>query len=317
MAELFVGLDIGGTKLAAGAGAGDGALLGQANTPTPARARPQEVLDSLVELANLALRKAGAIWKEVKGVGISFGGPVDFRRGLTIGCHHLPGWHRVPLVKVLQGRLHLPTVMDNDANAAALGEALFGAGQGIPDLLYITVSTGIGGGLILGGKIHRGTASLAGEVGHMILRPTGPQCTCGKKGCLEALASGWAILRQAKEALAQNKEDSLLRAVPEKELDARAVAEAAGQGDALAKAILAEATDALGQGIAGVINLLNLPLVIVGGGVAKAGEVFFSPLREAVAKYAVAESAETTQVVPAKLADQAPLLGAIALAAAE
>jgi len=315
MSELFVGMDIGGTKLAAAVGTDGGKLVGEASTRTPSRARPQEVLESLLELANLALRKAGIIWKEVKGAGISFGGPVDFRRGLTIACHHLPGWSKVPLAKVMKNRLRLPTVMDNDANAAALGEARFGAGQGAEDLFYITVSSGIGGGLILGRKVYRGASSLAGEIGHTIFRPEGPRCTCGKNGCLEAFASGWSILRQAKEALARGREQSMLRAVPEKELDARAVAEAAGKGDALAKAVIAEAADALGQGVAAIVNILNLPLVVVGGGVTKAGEVFFFPLREAVKKYAMPEAGEIASVVAAKLGDHAPLLGAIALAA--
>jgi len=315
MKDLFVALDIGGTKLAAGVGGTDGKLAGEAAVPTPRRLRPQEVVESLLELANLAVRKAEAIWKEVKGVGISFGGPVNFRRATTVTCHHLPGWNDVPLAKVIKGRLHLPTVLDNDANLGALGEARFGAGRGGDDLFYITVSSGIGGGLILDGKIYRGSSSLAGEIGHTIFRSTGPRCTCGRKGCLEALSSGWSILRDAKEALAKSDEKSPLRSVLDRELDAKAVAEAARKGDALALAVIAEATEALGQGIAAVINILNLPLVVVGGGVAKAGDTFFRPLREAVKKYAMPESGESAKILPSELGDYAPLLGAIALAA--
>lgn len=315
MKELFVGLDIGGSKLVAGVGGTDGKIDGMASTPTPKRLRPQEVVESLIELANLSLRKAGAIWKEIRGVGISFGGPVDFQRGITVSCHHLPGWNNVPLVKVIKCQLHLPTIMDNDANAAALGEARFGAGKSGEDLFFMTVSSGIGGGLILGGKIHRGAHSLAGEIGHTILRPEGPVCTCGRKGCLEALASGWSIQRNAKEALANSKEKSLLRAIAEKDLDARKVAEAAEKGDALALEVMADAVEALGQGIGMVVNILNLPLVVVGGGVSKAGDVLFVPLRKAVKKYAMPELSETMRVVPAELEEKAPLLGAIALAA--
>jgi|WetSurMetagenome_2_1015567.scaffolds.fasta_scaffold43124_3 glucokinase len=315
MREVLLGLDIGGTKLAVGVGTAAGELLGDAHSSTPQRPRPQEVVESLVELAELALRKAGAIWKEVKGVGISFGGPVDLERGHTIACHHLPGWNNVPLVKVVQTRFHLPTVMDNDANLGALGEARFGAGRKVPDLLYMTISTGIGGGLVLGGELYRGYAGISGEVGHTILRPGGPLCTCGRKGCLEALASGWSIAKQAQELLAASKLKSLLRDVKAEELDAKAVAEAAGKKDKLALEVMGEAIDALGQGIAGAINLLNLPLVILGGGVAKAGNVLFVPLREAVARYALPESWEASKVVPAELGDNAPLLGAIALAA--
>jgi glucokinase len=314
MNEFFVGLDIGGSKLAAAVGTADGKLVGITTTPTPQRLRPQEVVTSLLDLANLAVRKANAIWKEVKAVGISFGGPVNFQQGFTIACHHLPGWSNVPLVKVVKNKLQLPTVMDNDANVSALGEARLGAGKGAADFAYLTVSTGIGAGLILDGKIYRGTGSLAGEVGHTLLRPGGPLCTCGRNGCLEALASGWAIARSAKEALAISQEQSLLHAVAEKELDARAVANAAGLGDALALKVMAEAADALGQGIATIINALNLPLVVVGGGVTKSGEILFLPLREAVKRYAVPEASETVKIMPAELKDNSPLVGAILLA---
>jgi glucokinase len=317
MKELFVGLDIGGTKLAAGIGTGQDELSGEASTPTPRLLRPQEVVESLAELANLALRKADAIWKEVKGVGISFGGPVDFNRGITVACHHLPGWNRVPLAKVIKNRLNLPVIMDNDANAGALGEARFGAGRKVEDLFYITVSSGIGGGLIIGKRIYRGTFTLAGEIGHTIFRTEGPLCTCGRKGCLEALASGWSIVRNAKEALAKTEEKSLLRGLSEKSFDAKAVAEAAKKGDAIALEVINNAADALGQGIAAVANILNLPLVVIGGGVAKAGNTLFRPLREAVQNYAMPEIGETVKVVPSELGDRAPLLGAIALAAEE
>ncbi|NIM04429.1 MAG: ROK family protein, partial [Armatimonadetes bacterium] len=221
MKELFIGLDIGGTKLVGGVGTADGQLTGEATSPMPRRLRPREVVESLIELANLALRRAGVIWKEVKGVGISFGGPVDFSKGMTIACHHLPGWNRVPLVKVMKGRLRLPVVMDNDANAGALGEARFGAGKGGKDFLYVTVSSGIGGGLVLDGKVYRGASSLAGEIGHTIIRPEGPLCTCGRKGCLEAIASGWSMLRSARNALATTETKSLLRDIPDKELDTK------------------------------------------------------------------------------------------------
>jgi glucokinase len=314
MTDLFVGMDIGGTKLVAGAATADGKLVGEATTPTPQRLRPQEVVDGLIDLANLAIRKAGAIWKEVRAVGVSFGGPVDFGRELTITCHHLPGWSRVPLTKVVKTKLQLPVIMDNNANTAALGESRFGAGQGIENLLYVTVGSGIGAGLILGGKVFRGASGLAGELGHTIFRPSGPVCACGRKGCIEAMASGKAIAHIAKTRLAECKDASILRHGDAKGLDARAVAQAAEKGDKLALTVILEATDALGQGIAAALNLLDLPLVLIGGGVANAGEVFFSPLREAVKRYAVPEIADEAKILPAQLGDRASLLGAIAMA---
>ncbi len=205
--------------------------------------------------------------------------------------------------------------MDNDANAAALGEAVFGAAKGRSHVLYLTVSTGVGAGLVLGGMVHRGAGSMAGELGHTMVMPYGPRCTCGRLGCLEAVASGPAIARAAREALDGGAASSLAR-VPRPELTAEDVAECA-QADPVAARIMRQAGEYLGRAIAAAVNLVNPETVVIGGGVSQAGEVLFGPLREAVSRYAVPEAARVLQIVPGQLQQRGGMLGAAALALRE
>jgi len=319
---LILALDIGGTKLACGVADIEGRLKSRATEPTDQNASPRAIFDRLVLLSEAALKESRTSLRDIAGVGISYGGPVAYDAGTTITCHHLSGWENIPLKEWARERFGLPVEMDNDANIAALGEAVYGAGKGHRFLLYLTVSSGIGGGVILDGKIHRGVSSLAGEIGHTVLEPNGPVCTCGKRGCLEALASGWSIARRAKQALqslagqalsGQTSKCSLLSNLPPDEVTAHAVAEAAEAGDALALSIINETADYLGRGIAAGINILNPSIVVIGGGVSKAGDVLFTPLRAAVAKYAVEGIAKAAAIVPAALGDDAAILGAVAL----
>jgi len=249
-------------------------------------------------------------------VGVSFGGPVDAAQGLVLLSHHVPGWEKVPLREWLEERLGVPAAVDNDANVAALGEHRFGAGQGCDSLLYVTVSTGIGGGWIVHGRPYRGADGMAGEIGHMVIEPTGPVCTCGKRGCLEALAAGPAIARRAQERLAEDPQAGrALRALVGGEVEAasaRHVSRAAEAGDQLSQQVLDEAARALGRGIGSAISLMNPQRVVVGGGVAKSGQRYFESVRAAARATTLPEM--TVDIVPAALGDDAPLWGAIALA---
>ncbi len=170
-----------------------------------------------------------------EGIGVSFGGPVDYGKGLVRLSHHVPGWKNVPLADLVNTEFNAPTLVDNDANAAGLGEAVFGAGRGTSSLLYITVSTGVGGGWILDGRVWRGYESMAGEIGHTIVDPEGPQCLCGKRGCVERLASGPYLAQDMREVLQQQPETgSIIRALVGHDLtriDAAIIAEAAVRGD--------------------------------------------------------------------------------------
>jgi len=302
-------LDIGGTKLAVGLLTADGEVLSSVMVPTEPTATPEEVLATLSAMSETAVREARVRWSDLRGVGVSFGGPVDFPSGTTVTCHHLPGWEGVPLRDLVSQQTNLPVVMDNDANAAALGEAVFGAARGCEHVLYVTVSTGIGAGLVLNGRVHRGANSMAGELGHTLIVPDGPECSCGRRGCLEAVAAGPAIARAAREALAGD-EPSLLRSLAE--LTAKDVAEAAPT-DALAARVIAQAGAHLGLALAGAVNLVNPEIVVIGGGVSQAGDCLFTPLRKTVQRHAVPESTRDLRIVPAALGAQSALFGAAAL----
>ena len=314
--RLILALDIGGSQLSAGVGEASGRLLAVERESTDREDRPNQIIEVLFTLSERAMTAAQAKARELSAVGISYGGPVDYQAGITVCCHHLPGWEGIPLRQMVQDRLGLPAAMDNDANAAALGEAKFGAGRGHPNLIYLTVSSGIGGGIILDGRVHRGVSSLAGEIGHVVLDPEGPLCTCGKRGCLEALASGWSIGKRAAEALSSYDGETSLRQLAEsdQEITAEQVFRAAENGDEFALAVVERAAHYLGLGIAAAINLLNPSLVVIGGGVSKAGETLFRPVRQAVTEFAMEGIADAVQVVPAQLGDNVGILGAVALA---
>lgn len=305
-------LDIGGTKLAAGMVTRSGELLASERRETDRSAAPPAIMDALEEMARVVRRQSPG---PLDAVGISYGGPVDYHSGVTVTCHHLDGWEGIPLRDEMERRLAAPAYMDNDANAAALGEAMFGAGKGHDYLLYMTVSSGIGGGIIAGGRVYRGATGMAGEIGHMTVLPDGPVCACGRRGCLEALASGWSIARRAREAIAAGETGSrLARMQQEEPLTAQAVAAAAIADDPLALRIMNETAEFLALGIGAAVNLLNPTLVIIGGGVSKAGAVLFDPLRARLGHYILDANCQAVSVVPAALGDDVGLLGGAALA---
>ena len=253
-------------------------------------------------------------------IGVSFGGPVDATRGLVRLSHHVPGWEEVPLRDQLQAEFGVPAAVDNDANVAALGEWRFGAGQGAESLLYVTISTGIGGGWVLGGRIWGGVDGMAGEIGHMIVRPGGALCDCGRRGCLEAEACGRAIAAKTRERLrdegrmTKDEGARLLAAVGGRveAVTAQLVAQAAEAGDTLAQAILDDAARMLGLGLSAAISLLNPERVVLGGGVTKSGERWWQIVRATARDHVLPQA--RVDIVPAALGDDAPLWGAAALA---
>lgn len=247
-------------------------------------------------------------------IGISFGGPVDAQTGVVRLSHHVPGWENHPLQEVLVQEFSVPVRIDNDANVAALGEHRFGAGQGYDSLLYLTVSTGVGGGWILNGQPWRGSEGMAGEIGHTVIDPQGPRCLCGKRGCLERLASGPYIAQQAQAQLrAQPQRGAILQKLAGgMDLTAEQVSQAAAQGDSLAWDVLERAAWALGVGIGNVANLINPQRFVLGGGVTKAGDRFWEIIQQVARETALPEV--HFEIVPAALGDQAPLWGAVALA---
>lgn len=282
-------LDFGGTKLAAGLlDSQSGALLAERRRPTPGTAA-----EGYAAMLALARELTAAAPAPPAACGVSFGGPVH-ADGRTVRLSmHVPGWEDVPLADWVERDLGLPCAVANDGDAAALAEQHYGAGKGVGVLLYLTVSTGIGGGIAIGGRIFRGARAFAGEIGHQLLDPQGPPCACGRNGCLESLAGGPAIARAAGLA------------------DARAVAAAARRGDKAARAAWDSAMTWLGIGVANAANILNPDLVVVGGGVAQAGELLFAPVRAVVAARCLDPA---MRVEPAALGGQTGLFGGAAVA---
>lgn len=301
---LYLGLDFGGTKLAAGLADDEGRVIAFWRCPTNAEGGPEAALAAMRDMVASGTQSSASS-SQLAAVGISFGGPVNSRRTHTVLSHHGPGWEDYPLVDRVASIWGCPVAMDNDANAAALGEYRFGAGQGCRDLLYVTVSTGIGAGIVIDGKLYQGTHGLAGEVGHTIVVPNGPLCPCGKRGCLEAVASGPSIARAYAE-----REGIDQRAVTAADVFRRAAA-----GDVRAEETLNVAIEILGIGLANAINILDPDAVVVGGGVTGAGERFFAPLRTAVRAHCAPSAPDSVPIVPAKLGDHVGVLGAIALVA--
>jgi glucokinase len=250
---------------------------------------------------------------------VSFGGPVDWKTGRVILSHHVAGWEDIALVGMLRERYGVPAAMDNDANTAALGEWRFGAGRGCQSLLYITVSTGIGGGWVLGGEVYRGVDSMAGEIGHLAVDPDGPECVCGKRGCVEAIGSGTAIaayMARLKAPRPEAARTARLKAGKGSRLEAARTAEEVNQwaeaGDPAAIEVMARAARALGIGIGYAITLINPDRVVIGGGVAEAGQVYWRTLRETASRYVLPQM--RVEVVKAGLGGESPLWGAAALA---
>ncbi len=312
--KYILSLDIGGTKLAAALFEPSCRLLKYSRTSTRAEEGAKPVFERLVRLAESLLRKNGLDLGALRCVGVGCVGPVDSEDGIVYSPPNLRFWESFPLKRRLEERLGAPVVVDSDANAAALGEHKFGAGQGYKHVFYVTASTGIGAGLIFDGRIYRGADYGAGEFGHIALARGGPRCNCGGRGCLEAFASGTAIAKTARRR-AKRSPNSLLHQVfngREDALTAKDVVAAARQGDALACKIFQDAAVYIGLGITSVIHLLNPEIVIIGGGLSRAGKLLFDPVRRTVAERAQKYLAENVRIVPAKLGSKAGVYGSAA-----
>ena len=317
--QTILGIDIGGSKCAVALGRTDGKILARQAIPTEGdRRSPQDVLERLAAIARDLLVSTKGAGKPT-GVGVSCGGPLDTKTGVIHTPPNLPEWKAVPVRAFFEKALNLPVRVENDANATALAEWKFGAGKGTRNFVFLTMGTGIGGGLILDGRLYRGTNDLAGEIGHQTILMNGPLCGCGKRGCLEALASGPAIARLARESMLYGRHKRVLALAGGKpgDITAAHVVEAANDGDPFARQILDEAGTYMGLGIANVIQMLNPERIALGTIAVHAGDHILDPIRAAVAEYAWKRSADVCQILPAALGDQAQDLAAIALWAVE
>lgn len=312
---LLLALDYGGTKLSAAA-LPLAALRTADRRLSPHRHySPPDAAAAYEQAAMLDLARMLLDGRPPAAVGVSFGGPVDFTTGTVRLSHHVAGWEATPLADLLAAVFDAPVAVDNDANVAALGEYRFGAGTGLDSLLYVTISTGVGAGWILDGRPWRGHDGMAGELGHTVVDPAGPLCLCGKRGCVERLASGPYMVQDAIERLAADPAAGpTLRtmAAASGELDGRQVAEAAAAGDSIARDVLLRGARALGVGLGNAANLVNPQRIILGGGVTKSGPLWWGAVRAAARATALPEL--SLDIVPATWEDDAPLWGALALA---
>jgi glucokinase len=313
---MFLGIEIGGTKLQLGIGAGDGRLIALWRGTTDVAAGGEGIRRAILTAIPDLLATAGTTREALRGVGVGFGGPVDDATRSVIKSHQIAGWDGFPLADWLGSALGLPVTLGNDADVAGLAEALFGAGRGMSPVFYMTIGSGIGGGLIVNGEILRGTGRGAAEIGHLNVRD--PRTGDGTLETLENIASGWAIGRYARECIASDRIGGaklVATAGSVEHITAETVAAAASAGDPMAVRVLDHALDALADAICSVIVLVCPRRVVIGGGVSLIGdELFFEPLRRRIAERVFRPFAGLTEVVPAALGEPVVVHGALALA---
>lgn len=271
------------------------------------RSEGMSIEDRLVNLIE-------SVWPEdyqVLAIAAACPGPMDPINGIIVSPPNIPEWNYFPLQEYLETKFEIPVSLNNDASLAAYGEWFFGAGKGHHDLIYLTISTGIGGGLILGDELYIGASGFAAELGHTTVIHQGPMCSCGQTGHLEAIASGPSIVRWVKSKL---EDESLKVHFPEGELDAKLVSDAAEDGNELAIAAYERAGKYIGIAIADFLHIFNIRTVIIGGGVSRAGEILFDPIRKSVEDSVISEVyLDGLQILPAGLGDDSGLMGALAL----
>ena len=312
--QAVLAVDIGGTKIIVAAILADGKFIFRKYYLTLAEDGPRDVIKRLSTAIKQLITRSESEDIDIVGVGVGIAGIVDQKTGRLTTSPNLPGWRNVAVKDTVSGASGRETYVINDASAAALGELCFGAGRGFSNMLYVTVSTGIGGGIILNGQLYTGTDGCAGEWGHMTIVPEGPKCHCGNFGCLEALASGWAIARDAVTRINAGQ-DSIIKDIVEGRTDditAEIVGKAAMGGDRLACNIVDAAANYLGIGLANLVNIFNPELIVVGGGLSKMGNLLLNPARRVIREKAFLLPARTVRIVRAGLGSNAGIVGAAA-----
>jgi glucokinase len=306
--RVVAGIDIGGTKIAIALESHTGDRVAADRLPTQVELGPESNLENISKTLEKMLSETNS---DLAAIGVVSPGPIDIERGLILSPTNLPGWDGFPIVEKLEKRFNVPVSFDNDANAAGLGEYFYGAGRGFKDVFYVTISTGIGGAIICNGQIHHGVDASAGEVGHTVVKEGGARCRCGVEGCLETIASGLSIARRMKEKLAEENGNM---GENSSEITAETVVEAVKKGDRTACDIWAETVHYLGIGIGNAITLIAPEAVIIGGGVASAGELLLEPLRREIAKNVSMMPIEKVKILQASLGSESGVCGALMLA---
>ncbi len=313
MAKNLIGIDLGGTNLRAAVMNDSGAILGQARTETMAKEGPAAVLKRLAIVAQGAVEESGLEMTDIAACGVGSPGPLDADEGVVLYTPNLPGWQDVPVAEEMTKAIEITTYLENDANSAGWGEFWMGAGRGATEMVIYTLGTGVGGSVIVDGKLHRGRDQMAGHLGHAILIPGGRPCGCGASGCLEQYCSATAVAREA-QAATEVGIDTGLEDLKISEIDARSVAEGALAGSEYCAELLARTGRYLGMGIATVVNIIDPQIVVIYGGMAAAGDFILEPCRRAMKEHALSPARDRVKIVQAELGEDAGVIGAAGLA---
>ncbi len=316
MLRAAIGVDIGGTSVKLGLVSEKGKVLLRDCFLTPKGSGHQELLGKLVTHAEILKKEAKHRKLKLAGIGIGAPGPIDVKRGFVYFFPNIPGWKNTPLKKILKKKIKIPVFVDNDANAMTWGEFCFGAGKGAKNIIALTLGTGVGGGIVMNGKLFHGPHFSAGEIGHMVIDPNGPLCGCGNRGCIETFVGNGYFIKDIQERLKAGGSSILNQWITQqhRELTPKLVQEAARQGDKLSQDQWKKTGDYLGTALVGLVNLLNPERIILGGGMALAGSPIFQPVKVTLKKKAFPIAARFVRVVPAALGVDAGLVGAAALA---
>lgn len=308
-----IGIDVGGTNVKIALVDDKGKIIYSNSVPTYAKMGYEYTVNNIKQAIKDLMKETNTTPKDIEGIGFDFPGQVDCKTGVVKLAPNIPGWVNVPIAQMIEDEFHIPTRIDNDVRCAALGELKFGAGKGCENFICITVGTGIGSGLVINGKVVRGASNAAGELGHIKLQMNGgPICGCGDTGCLEAFASGPSIVAMAQDYIKGGKSTKFreMAAAEGGEITPYMVAKAAEEGDPVAKRIFEIVGEYIGIGLTSVINLLNPEKVIIGGGVAEAGDLLLDPIRRTIRERAMVVAGSAVEIVPAELGNSAGVIGA-------
>lgn len=308
-----IGIDVGGTNVKIALVDDNGKIIYSNSVPTYAKMGYEYTVNNIKQAIKDLMKETNTTPSDIEGIGFDFPGQVDCKTGVVKLAPNIPGWVNVPIAQMIEDEFHIPTRIDNDVRCAALGELKFGAGRSCENFICITVGTGIGSGIVINGKVVRGATNAAGELGHIKLQMNGgPICGCGDTGCLEAFASGPAIVAMAQEYIKGGKSTKFreMAAVEGGEITPYMVAKAAEEGDPVAKRIFEIVGEYIGIGLTSVINLLNPERVIIGGGVAESGELLLGPIRKTIKERAMVVAGNAVEIVPAQLGNSAGVIGA-------
>ncbi|MFC1864222.1 ROK family protein [Chloroflexota bacterium] len=313
---LILGIDLGGTKILTAVVDTQGKILSRDHSITPAKEGQQAVVRSILESVGRVLDQAHIAAADLPAIGLGVPGLSNPETGILFTSPNLPGLIDVPLRDIIEKELGRKAFLINDANAAAIGELHFGAGRGARNFIYITVSTGIGGGIIVDGKIYTGSMGAAGELGHMVIDDDGPPCNCGNRGCWETLASGTALAREARHRIKTGAATSILELAggDAEKINAEAIHEAAQAGDKLATELIAKTAYYLGVGLANLINIFNPETIIIGGGLSNIGDALLKPAFEEAGRRAFKQAYQAVRFARAELGRNSGVLGAAVFA---